>query len=149
MEPTQMSSDQAPQPTAAVQQVPSQKQKVFFVSVAGLIAAAALAATGAIFWNSRNTAAASNTVEIGITSKGFGPATMHIQKGQSVTWVNTDTATHAVVSDNKTSKGDASAFGSEAMGINETYTVTFDQPGSYTYYDAMNPYTNKGRVTVN
>ena len=149
MEPTtQTDPVQTTQPTNTSAS-PTPKQKTLFLSFAGFIALAALALIGGMLWSNRSTVSASDLVQVGITPKGFGPTTIHIQAGQSVTWVNADSAPHEVIADSKTSKGDTSAFDSKALGNHETYTVTFDKAGIYTYYDAMNPYTNKGQVTVN
>jgi len=78
--------------------------------------------------------------EVGMKGFAFGPATVTIKVGQSVEWVNDDTANHTVTSD--TGLFDS---GNEAPG--NSYTRKFDQPGTYTYFCKWHP-NMKGTVIV-
>jgi len=148
MNPTQPTSSDMQPPAVSQRQAPSAGKKKMFVAFAAVVAVAAIAVSAGLAWSGRNQVHAGELVEVTISRAGFGPSTIHIQKGQSVTWVNGDTATHEVVADTKTANNDPDAFDSRPLGLNDSYTVTFDKAGTYTYYDAANPYTNKGQVTV-
>jgi plastocyanin len=65
-----------------------------------------------------------------------------ISAGTTVTWTNIDTGEHNVASDLE--------FTSPMLGQNETFTHTFNSPGSFTYYCqvAYHGYLMSGTVTV-
>lgn len=66
-----------------------------------------------------------------------------VKKGTTVTWTNEDSAQHDVTPDVETADFKAS----ELFGKSETYQVTFNTPGTYTYYCSPHPYM-KGTVEV-
>ncbi len=66
-----------------------------------------------------------------ITVAGFIPSAVTINQGDNVTWTNTDTANHQVISD----KG---GFASPVMRTGESYSFTFKSTGSFNYKDALN-----------
>ena len=70
-----------------------------------------------------------NTVNI--TSAGYDPAIITVPRGTMVTWTNTDTVSHTVTST-------TGAF-SSSLASGETYSYTFNTPGSYDYGDSSNP----------
>ena len=65
-----------------------------------------------------------------------------ISAGTTVRWTNIDTSVHNVASDPE--------FVGPMLGQNETFTHTFNTPGSYAYYCqvAYHGYTMFGTVTV-
>ena len=66
-----------------------------------------------------------NTVVMADTK--FIPSTITVTKGTTVTWKNMEDRTHnATANDNSWKTGD--------MELNESKTVTFDQPGTYSYH---------------
>lgn len=84
-----------------------------------------------------------------ISANGFTPATIKVRQGQTVTWTNTDDKPHQPATDPYPSTDPSSGFKSEeALGKNETYSFTFDKPGTYTYHDNLNPLKLKGTVVV-
>ncbi|WP_425838740.1 cupredoxin domain-containing protein [Streptomyces fractus] len=71
----------------------------------------------------------------------FGPGTLTIPVGDSVTWVNQDTAPHDV----KTTSGPA-AIHSPMLDKGGTWTYTFTKAGSYGYVCTVHPGMTGGIV---
>jgi plastocyanin len=142
MEPTQ---DQNQTPYSVVLAPAKKSRKKFVFAVCAILIAGA-AAVFLVY--GRGQVSAKDMAIVSVTQKGFGPAAIHVKKGQQVTWTNNDTGAHEVVSDSKAAQNDPNAFDSEALGYQDSYTVTFDQAGTYSYHDQLNPYTNKGQVIV-
>src|SRR6266480_1299820 len=84
--------------------------------------------------------ASTATTTVQIKSTGFVPATVTINQGDSVTWTNTDTKDHQVVSN-------AGAFASAILKPGKSYTHAFPSGGTYRYHDGLHP-SLKGTVTV-
>jgi plastocyanin len=84
--------------------------------------------------------ASADTKTVQITKSGFTPASSSIQLGDTVTWRNSDTATHQVVADDGT-------FASPVLKTGETYSFTFQKTGRTAYHDEFAK-TRKGSVTV-
>jgi plastocyanin len=93
-------------------------------------------------------AAAIDTAEITISKDGFSPATIQIKKGQSVTWTNTDDATHQVAADPHPTHSSLSTLVSDPLSKNDTYTYPFEKAGTYTYHDEQNPLKFNGTIIV-
>jgi plastocyanin len=75
--------------------------------------------------------ASSATVKIDNFS--FGPATITIPAGSTVTWMNSDDVPHVVTSD------DNKMFKSKALDTDDRFSFTFTKPGTYNYYCAIHP----------
>ena len=84
--------------------------------------------------------ASTATSTVQIKSTGFVPATVTINQGDSVTWTNTDTKDHQVVSN-------GGAFASAILNPGKTYTHAFASGGTYHYHDGLHP-SLKGTITV-
>src|SRR5213596_1446304 len=82
----------------------------------------------------------SATTTVSITSTGFTPEDVRIQPGDTVTWKNTDTQQHQIVSD-------TGLFRSPTLAPNETYSRRFDVESSYSYHDGAKT-TSTGTVNV-
>jgi len=80
------------------------------------------------------------TTTVKITARAFSPNSVTVAFGDTVNWVNTDTATHQIVANN-------GAFASAVLKHNESYSFTFKAAGRYPYHDALHPKL-KGTVTV-
>jgi plastocyanin len=91
----------------------------------GMAAEAAPAAKGAI---------------IKIANFDFGPTTVTVPVGASVTWVNNDDDAHSVVADNH-------AFRSAPLDTGESYSFTFAAAGTYSYHCGLHPQM-VGKVVV-
>ena len=82
----------------------------------------------------------SATTTVSITSTGFTPEDVRIQPGGTVTWKNTDTKEHQVVSD-------TGLFQSSMLAPNQTYSRRFDVESSYSYHDGTKA-SSTGTVNV-
>jgi plastocyanin len=102
--------------------------------VGAALVGAALAAAGL----APVVAAGDTTVKI--DNYTFGPGTLTVKAGTTVTWVNDDDIPHTVVATDKT-------FRSKALDTNDQYSFTFATPGSYEYFCSLHPYM-KATVTV-
>ncbi len=79
----------------------------------------------------------------------FEPATLTIQSGDSVTWVNNKMAPHNVVFDAAGIPGDKAmaddlTHTQLTFAPGESYSSTFSEPGEYTYFCA--PHRGAGMV---
>ena len=61
----------------------------------------------------------------------FEPAMLNLHVGDTVTWTNIDSEVHSVSSSNVTSDG--GVYFHKTLLPDETYSVTFDKPGTYFY----------------
>lgn len=79
-----------------------------------------------------------------IGSAGVNPQILVVERGVTVTWLNTDMGRHIVTSD----KGDPESFTSPLLQTNNRYLFTFTEPGTYGYHCADNA-AIKGTIIVN
>ena len=97
----------------------------------------------------KQTTKAQPAVTVQITHSGFEPETVSVKQGQSVTWINSDTASHQIAADPYPTHASLPAlFSGESLAQNETYSFTFDKPGTYTYHDPLHPASLKATVIV-
>ena len=75
---------------------------------------------------------------ITIQNFAFSPNHLEVAKGSTVTWKNQDTAVHSIVS---------ATFASRTLHNGETFSFTFDQPGTYAYSCGIHP-AMQGTVVV-
>ena len=95
----------------------------------GAAATTAAAGTSAAPTSTTTTVAkASGTADIVAVDFAFKPQNIEVTVGTKVTWTNNDTTTHQIVS-----KGDPFP-GDGTIDVGETYSVTFDTPGTYDYF---------------
>ena len=66
-----------------------------------------------------------------VSKSVYTPAMLNIQLGDTVTWTNIDSEVHTVSSANVTSDG--GVYFHVTLLPGETYSVTFDTPGTYFY----------------
>lgn len=71
----------------------------------------------------------------------FGPDQVTVVAGDTVTWSNSDSATHTI-----TGQGNE-VIDSPDLGESDTFEVTFDDAGSYEYFCKFHPFM-VGTVTV-
>jgi plastocyanin len=90
-----------------------------------------------------NTQNFASTTSVVIDNMAFTPSSVVTKAGTKVTWTNNDTVSHTVTADVPTAAFPSS--GTIAPG--GTYSVTFSQPGTYTYHCSIHP-TMKGTVSV-
>lgn len=72
----------------------------------------------------------------------FGPATVYINVGQSVTWTNDSDATHTVTSDS------GSALASSSIGAGGTFSHSFSTVGTYAYHCTIHTYMRASVVVL-
>ena len=77
-----------------------------------------------------------------IVSFQFTPQTLAVKPGTKVTWTNTDTAVHSI----KDTSPLATPV-SQDLGKDATFSITYQQPGSYSYICGIHQYMT-GTVTV-
>jgi plastocyanin len=72
--------------------------------------------------------------EVKIDNFSFGPATLTVAVGTTVTWTNRDDIPHTVVSTD-----DPKAFKSKALDTDDKFSFTFAKPGTYPYFCSLHP----------
>ena len=77
----------------------------------------------------------------------FSPADITINAGDTVEWINVDTAAHTVTGGSP-SDGPSGVFDSSLVMANASYAFTFNDAGSYDYFCMVHPWM-VGSVTVN
>jgi len=81
-----------------------------------------------------------STVEVTIEGFAYKPAALNILVGTTVTWYNKDSVTHTVTARDK-------SFDSGSLSLNDTFSYTFEQSGTFEYYCTIHPYM-EGKVVV-
>ena len=73
-----------------------------------------------------------STAEVKIDNFSFGPATLTVAVGTTITWINHDDIPHTVVSTDK-------VFKSKVLDTDEKFSYTFAKPGTYPYFCSIHP----------
>ena len=77
---------------------------------------------------------------VNIDNFAFGPDTLTISRGTTVTWTNRDDIPHSIVETND-------LFRSRALDTGGSYSFTFMQSGTYSYICSLHPHM-KGKIIV-
>lgn len=86
--------------------------------------------------------------EVEILNNSFNPATLKIKAGSKVTWTNQEDLEHWVAANPFPTHSDLPGLNAgKKMQKGETYSYTFDTPGTYHYHDDLSPTTN-GTIIV-
>jgi plastocyanin len=80
------------------------------------------------------------TAEVKIDNFSFGPQTITVAVGATVTWTNRDDIPHTVVSTD-------GVFSSKVRDTDEKFSYTFSKAGTYPYFCSIHPKMT-GRVVV-
>ena len=80
------------------------------------------------------------TTEVQIDNFSFGPGTLTVPVGTTVTWTNRDDIPHTVVSTD-------GVFKSKVLDTDEKFAYTFSKAGSYPYFCSIHPKMT-GKVIV-
>ena len=80
------------------------------------------------------------SMEVKIDNFSFGPLTLTVPVGSTVTWTNRDDIPHTVVS----TEG---VFKSKVLDTDEKFSFTFSKAGSYPYFCSIHPKMT-GKVVV-
>jgi plastocyanin len=91
-----------------------------------LVALAAVVSLG-----SPGTARAQDS-SVDIVDFAFNPSSITVEAGSTVTWTNSGDAPHTVTADD-------GAFDSGELANGETFSFTFDEPGTYSYHCDIHP----------
>lgn len=79
--------------------------------------------------------------EVWIKGMAFGPSSITVSAGTTITWTNKDAVAHTVTSDN-------GLFDSGNLTANSTFSRQFNTPGTYPYHCTPHP-TMTATVIVN
>jgi plastocyanin len=74
----------------------------------------------------------SATAEVKIDNFSFGPQTLTVAVGTTVTWINHDDIPHKVVSTDD-------VFKSKVLDTDEKFSYTFAKAGTYPYFCSIHP----------
>src|SRR3981189_3173348 len=107
---------------------------------APVVMAASLLATNSTSFSARAEQPQASSAEVKIDNFSFGPATLTVAVGTTVTWTNRDDIPHTVVSDDK-------VFKSRVLDTDEKFSFTFTKPGTYAYFCSVHPKMT-GKVVV-
>ena len=72
------------------------------------------------------------SAEVKVDNFSFGPATLTVAVGTTVTWTNRDDIPHTIVSTDK-------VFKSKVLDTDEKFSFTFDKAGTYPYFCSIHP----------
>lgn len=92
-----------------------------------LSAALAIGLVGSAFLVQPATAVASSPTVVKITNFMYGPASVTINAGQTVEWINEDSAQH-------TATANDGSFKSPDLSQGQKFSHTFTKAGTYAYY---------------
>ncbi|MGD9535023.1 MAG: PQQ-dependent sugar dehydrogenase [Candidatus Nitrosocosmicus sp.] len=71
--------------------------------------------------------------------RSYSPNPITIETGQTITWYNGDTISHSVTSGLDNSDDSGEEFDSKAIIPNQSYSITFEDSGTYPYYCFYHP----------
>ena len=77
-------------------------------------------------------AIAQDAASVDIVDFTFGPNSITITAGGTVTWTNSDSAPH-------TATGDGGSFDTGTIDPGGSASITFDTPGTYSYFCSIHP----------
>ena len=115
------------------------------VFIAGLAVILMLGVAGLGVGKKSSIAAAQDkapSLEVKIDNFSFGPASLTVAVGTTVTWTNRDDIPHTVVSTD-----DAKTFKSKVLDTDEKFSFTFNKAGTYPYFCSIHPKMT-GKVIV-
>lgn len=75
---------------------------------------------------------ATTGTEVVISDFAFGPQTLTVDVGTTVTWTNEDAVVHTVTADD-------GSFDSGNLSTGDTFSQTFDTAGTYSYHCTPHP----------
>lgn len=78
--------------------------------------------------------------QVTIDNFSFGPQTVTVPVGATVTWINHDDIPHTVVSTD-------GVFKSKVQDTDEKFSYTFTKPGTYSYFCSVHPKMT-GKIVV-
>ncbi|MGA2811826.1 MAG: cupredoxin family copper-binding protein [Candidatus Acidiferrum sp.] len=116
--------------------------RVCLGALAVMAAAALLSLAGLASGTANAQQALAATAEVKIDNFSFGPGTITVPVGTTVTWTNRDDIPHTVVS-----ADDPKAFKSKVLDTDERFSYTFTKAGTFNYFCSVHPKMT-GKVVV-
>jgi len=102
------------------------------VSLLATVIVAMLLVSVATLGGSAKAAQPASVAEVKVDNFSFGPASLTIAAGTTVTWTNRDDIPHTIVSTDK-------VFKSKVLDTDEKFSFTFSQAGTYPYFCSIHP----------
>jgi plastocyanin len=115
-------------------------KNVWFASFAGAVVIATMLLLAGSPSVAANDQPSSANPEVKIDNFSFGPQTVTVAVGATVTWTNRDDIPHTVVSTD-------GLFKSKVRDTDEKFSYTFAKAGTYPYYCSVHPKMT-GKVVV-
>ncbi len=81
------------------------------------------------------------TVNVDVVDFAYSQPDLTVKVGSKVTWTNKDNVVHTVTGDTDVN------LNSGNLGLNQSYSMTFNTPGTYAYHCTPHPFMT-GKVTV-
>ena len=97
-----------------------------------VLTAVGMVILGAIEVYAPSAADTGNSTKIMVKNFTFSPTALTVKAGSTVTWTNMDDEPHTVTSD-------TGAFRSGGIDTNESFSFTFDKPGTYHFTCSIHP----------
>jgi len=107
------------------------RKSVCIVGLLATLMVAALLLSAGSPGSSANTAEPASA-EVKVDNFSFGPATLTVAVGTTVTWTNRDDIPHTIVSTDK-------VFKSKVLDTDEKFSFTFSKAGTYPYFCSIHP----------
>ncbi len=79
------------------------------------------------------------SVYVSIQNFAFNPATTTVKAGTAVTWVNNDPVEHQIGPDQASRNAGLNGPASAVLARGDTYSFTFNTPGTYSYQCMIHP----------
>lgn len=138
------------EPNSPDQLTPDLRPKWLAWAIVALVVVALVAGIAALRHHpTTSTGNPTNVNQVSITTTGFSPKLIQVKAGQSVSWVNNDTANHWIASDPYPKNDTLPGLSSQGpLKPGDSYSYLFDKPGTYSYHDQLNPYKLLGTVEV-
>jgi plastocyanin len=108
--------------------------------LAAVIVAAVLLLIAALYVSAHAQQPAPASAEVKVDNFSFGPGTLTVAAGTTVTWTNRDDIPHTVVSTD-------GVFKSKVLDTDDKFSFTFTKAGTYPYFCSIHPKMT-GKVVV-
>jgi plastocyanin len=79
--------------------------------------------------------------EISIDNFTFGPNALTVKAGTTVKWTNRDDIPHTIIDKQR------KVFRSKVLDTDDSFSFTFNQPGTYEYFCGLHPHMT-GQIVV-
>ena len=105
------------------------KKWMIGLAIVGTLAMGLFASSPSVTANAQSVAA---NAEVKIDNSSFGPQSLTVLGGETVTWTNRDDILHTIVSND-------GVFKSKVRDTDEKFSYTFNKMGTYSYYCSLHP----------